>query len=131
MVQAGDDDDMSFVSQDEEYGDYGSAVDDGQSDNSGGSASKYSGEEGVSVHDENTAKNFETEEDKEARRKQRRIEKLDKRIKLLQKTAKKNEPKRPQKFERDPREILNKQKRTEVVVRRRMANAVIKKTTRL
>jgi len=60
MVQPGNDDDMSFVSQEEEYGDYGNSNDDdddGQSDNSGDGASKYSGEEGVSVHDENTAKN--------------------------------------------------------------------------
>jgi len=81
MIHAGGDDDMSFVSQDEEYGDDGDDLDDGQSDKSG--ASKYSGEEGVSVHDENTAKNFESEEAKEERRKSRRIEKLDKRIKLL------------------------------------------------
>lgn len=54
----------------------------------------YSDEEGVSVYDENVAKNNEPKEVKEERMKQRRIEKLEKRIKLLQKKEKKTGPKK-------------------------------------
>jgi len=55
------------------------SADSGSQENGGG-ASMYSGEEGVSVFDENVAKNNEPKEAKEERLKSRRIEKLDKRI---------------------------------------------------
>lgn len=57
----------------------------------------YSDEEGVSVHDDPNNK-MKTAEELEDSRKQKRIEKLDKRIKLLQKKVDKAAPKRPEKF---------------------------------
>ena len=60
----------------------------------------------------------------EERRKQKRIEKLEKRIKSLTKKKEKNGPKKPEKFQRAINDIKNKHKRQEVVLRRRMeANA--------
>jgi hypothetical protein len=55
------------------------------------------------------------EEDPEARRKRKRLEKLDKKIKELTKAKKKE---RAVKLDR-PAEIKNKQKRQEVVLRKR------------
>ena len=56
----------------------------------------------------------------EERRKQKRIERLDKRIKVLTKKKDKAGPKKPEKFQRATSDIKNKHKRQEVVERRRM-----------
>jgi ribosome production factor 1 len=66
----------------------------------------------------------------EERRKKKRIEKLEKRIKALQKTKEKAGPKR-EKFEREASDIKNKHKRQEVVIRRRLAAHTESKLTRL
>ena len=56
----------------------------------------------------------------EERRKKKRIEQLDKRIKIMTKKKEKTAKPRPEKFERLPSDIKNKHKRQEVVIRRRM-----------
>jgi len=117
----------------EDYGpeDYGSegdgGSDGGDSGDSDGSddGMMFSDEECVSVHEENKPTD---DRDPEERRKERRIEKLEKRIKALQKKKDKMSiTKRDGKYERRTTDIKNKHKRQEVVLRRRMEkNAVAK-----
>jgi hypothetical protein len=114
----------------DDYGDEGGSGDDGSDGedfddfdkNSGGNNSgpeMFSDEEGVSVHDLEEEKPLSAEQ-LEERKKAKRIEKLEKRIKLLQKKKDKKGPQRT-KFEKEASEIKNKHKRQEVVVRRKMA----------
>jgi len=85
-----------------------------------GGGGLMSGEECVSVHEENETKSKDPKQSTEEKRKSKRIEKLVKRINLLQKKSDKIPVKRA-KFEREANEIKNKHKRQEVVLRRRIA----------
>ena len=88
-------------------------------------ASLYSGEDAQTVDDgELDVPESRDPAVLEERRKQRRIEKLEKRIKSLTKKKDKLGPKKSEKFQRATTDIKNKHKRQEVVLRRRMeANA--------
>ena len=88
--------------------------------------SLYSGEDCQVVDDGEHDEDIQSRDPAalEERRKQKRIEKLEKRIKSLTKKKEKNGPKKPEKFQRAINDIKNKHKRQEVVLRRRMeANA--------
>jgi len=86
-----------------------------------GGASMYSDECAVDVPvDEEETKPL-TPAQQEEKKKQKRIEKLEKRIKLLQKKKDKAGPKKREKYEKEASEIKNKHKRQEVVIRRKMA----------
>jgi len=118
----------------EDYGkedDYGSDDDDLSDDDGEGGNLIYSDEECVSVHEEGEEKAAAKANDPEAveeRRKQKRIEKLEKRIKALQKKkAKMTITKRSGKYERTTAEIKNKHKRQEVVIKRRMEKNAVNK----
>ena len=84
-------------------------------------AMQFSGEEGVSVDLEEAGNKPLDPKALAERKRAKRLEKLDKRIKLLQKKKDKEKPRKSTKFERETKDILNKHKRQEVVLRRRMA----------
>ena len=108
----------------DDYGEEPPEFDGSFEDESSDRASLMSGEDAVSVHDEDQESTKPLDPKAlEERKKQKRIEKLEKRIKALQKKAEKTtngKPKR-EKFEREASEIKNKHKRQEVVIKRRMA----------
>jgi hypothetical protein len=101
----------TFGLPDEESGDSdGLDGDLSGSDASDGGAELFSGEEAVSVDLGDQAVNNDPVSVEE-RRKQRRIEKLEKRIKALQKKKDKADGPKREKFEREAAEIKNKHKR--------------------
>ena len=103
-------------------------ADDGEAFNDG---SQYSGEDCVEVSPEEAGITADNSETPEERKKRKRIELLDKRIKVMTKKKEKCERKRPEKYERLTSDIKNKHKRQEVVIRRRMDAKAEKKVTTL